>query len=337
MIGVELHWWISNKMSRYIHITPQSTPTATYAAIQNALGTGDSVCLDPGVFDINYWPMYRAPGQMIVGAGRGDSSGAAITKVNYVGPAGGKILTLYDGVQHYSHCSLENVLLNGNGLANVGIMGHDDISAVGCANFSARNVTIIGVNYGVNPTNVYLGVLRPEVGAFAHNFNFHNFHMYGGGYGFWGKGEPHTLSGGCTIQGQVLAGVRAEVGARLSLGDTTFSANGWDIDAYNAQQISAFGAWFEESTQGVYRAQTAHSVDLLASLFHTNNAAYIMELGSSAGRHNFSGRVADSTHSSLIINVNPSATGRIDTIGTYPLRATYAVSGDPVPMQVLNT
>ena len=323
-------------MSRFIHVSPQSTPSATYAAIQNALGTGDSVCLDPGIFEVNYWPMYRAPGQKIVGAGRGDSSGDAVTKLLYVGPAGGKIITLFDGVQHYSDCSLEDMLLDGNGLANVGIMGKDDANAQGCWRFSTDNIVIRGVNQGTNPTNVYLGVIRPEASAFAHNYTFRHTHLFGGGIGYWGKGEAHTFSGNCTVQGQTIAGVKAAPGSSFALGDTSFSANGWDIDGDNVQQISAFGGWFENSVNGVYRAHTAHSVDLVACLFHTNNPDYIMELGSSAGRHYFSGRVSETTASNKIINVNPAATGRIDTVGSLSLRGTYAVSGDPVPMFVVN-
>ena len=46
-------------------------------------------------------------------------------------------------------------------------MGYDDAAVGGCWRFGTNNIAVRGVNQGTNPTNVYLGVIRPEAAAFA--------------------------------------------------------------------------------------------------------------------------------------------------------------------------
>lgn len=310
--------------------SPSASGAVNAAAIQAALDTGKSIFIGPGTFEFTAKLKFRATGQMIIGAGNGDNGGTGITRLKYTGAANGKMLSWFDGTSHYSNCSVQNIAFNGNALANKCLELYDDTSPGGCWRAFVLNCSIIGVTNGVTPTNVYGGAGTGVDNA--NDFNLHHVDMFGGARGVVSGGAIGSLTGRCTIQGQTTAGVSLSSGAAIHLGDTTFSANAWDIIATNTQLVSATGAWFENSTSGIYQAATAHNLALTGCFLHTSNATRLMDFGSAAGYHSLNGNYLSSiTASAVIANVNQGATGIISGQG---LTARYVTTALPVPSLV---
>ena len=92
-----------------------------------------------------------------------------------------------------------------------------------------------------------------------------------------------------------------------SLGDSVFSGNAWDIQVTNSQIVSACGAWFENSTNGIYQATTAHTLSMAGCYLHTSNATRLMDMQSAAGHFVLKGCFAPvASASTLVKNINPS-------------------------------
>lgn len=298
-------------------------------AIQAALNTTRSVYIPAGITCISATLKFKKTGQILCGAGDGDNGGTGLTVIKAITNANLKMISWFDGTLHYSNCSVRDLLLNGNALANQGLRLYDDSSAGGCWRAFVLNVGIIGVTNGSTPTAVYGGAGTGVDNA--NDFNLHHVCMFGSARGIVSGGAIGSLTGRCTIQGATTAGVTLSAGAAISLGDTTFSANAWDIIASNAQKVSAGpGAWFENSTSGIYQSSTGHDLSINNSFLNTANATRMMDFGSSSGHHKVDGcKVSGTTSSGLIQNVNASALGSYDSDG---LTATFATTLRPVPM-----
>lgn len=301
--------------------------------IQNALNTGKSVELGYGTYAISGTLKFTATGQKFIGKGQGEISGGVFygqTCLKYTGAAGGKMVSAFDGVQHWSDCTLADMTLWGNGLARIGLEMYNDSVAGGAWRQKLERVTIYncsnttgGISYGI-----YGGSGTGNNNM--NDFNIFNCFILYSAIGLNTGGAIGNLSGHTTIGFCSTAGIWVTQGGAINLGDSTLTTNTLDIRGVQPQSISLTGGWCENSTAGIYQGSTAHNVAFTGCILHTSCATHMMDFGSSAGYHSLAGNYLPATTSSTTIkNVNPTdATGLISGQG---ITLTYVTSGYPAP------
>lgn len=281
-------------------------------AIQNALNTGNPVYMPPGSYPISNTLRMAVYGQILYGAGMGESTVVYRTQLKWVGASGGTMISFWNGSTVsplvYSECSVRDMYINGNSLANRGIEIYKEGLTGGGGSWRALifRVGISGVSGGANSTAIYAGAGTSNDNA--NDFIISACYLYGSAYGIQSGGAVCTLSNHTTIQGMTTAGISATAGSFWSLGDAVFSTNAWDILATNTQGISASGAWFENSTSGVLQATTAiGSFSLSGCLLQTFNATRLIDMQSAAGTFSLKGCFVNGTSTSTLIkNPNPN-------------------------------
>ena len=300
--------------------SPTATAAVNAAAIQAALNTTKNVRLSEGEFSFSTGLKFKKDGQILRGSGTGDNGNTGTTILKYTGAGGAAMISWYDGASHYSNAALRDIALNGNALANRGAELYNDALAGGCWRQQLSRVSIYGVTQGANPTNVYAGAGTGVDNS--NDFELHSVSMFGGAYGIQTGGAMGSLTGRCTVQGATAAGVNVSIGGAIALGDTTFSANEWDVLATNTQMVSAIGAWFEDSKKGIYKVindgvhPPAHTLFMAGCVLHTaSTIPNLMDMNNAAGYFDLHGCVVDvTTASTLVKNVN--GTSEYSIMGT---------------------
>ena len=267
---------------------------------------------EPSHYKVTGALRFRKSGQIMRGQGSGDRGTNAATTIIYSGSAAGKVVSVCDGQSNWSQCSLRDVLIDGNGLANIGVEACDDAVSGGTWRVNLQNVAIVNVVNGRSPTAVYLG--SKSAPNFANDTSLCGCFIWNCGRGLWGAGSwyqvERTTFAGCTECG-VYAGTGSDTSSSAwTFSNCVFSANTRDFDGVHISQASFAGCWFENSKQGIYRAALAHSTSFTGCYLHTFDAAAMMDFGSAAGYHFFGGNFLPSdTESTKVINVNADAVG----------------------------
>jgi hypothetical protein len=220
-----------------------------------------------------------------------------------------------------------DLMIDGNGLANVGFEAYDDSIRGGSWRTQIERVAVVGVSHGANATAIKLGTgVFPN---FAHDTRIDGCYLQGAARGAWGAGAKYALSQTTLFQLSEAA-CYAPQGSAWTVSQCIFSQNGWDFAGSNIQQADFSGCWFEDSKSGIYRASRAHSVSFVGCFLHTANPHHMMDFGDAAGYHFVGGHfIPEATKSPRIVNVNFAANGAV--LGqSIPL--TYAASGAEVPL-----
>jgi len=258
-----------------------------------------------GLYLVSQTIQFQRNGQRLLGQGYGEAGGACTT-LKYSGSAG-KIVTFSNTAQNFSDCLIDGILLNGNNLANIGIEVYNDSFTGGSWRNKISNCAIWNVTSGTNPTAVFLG-LSHAAPSFANDSIFDTLFIESAGRGFAGNGAMYRLIG-CTVQGCSDAAIHAGSGSFWTASSTVFSTNGRDFDGTNIQMFSAFGCWFENSANGIYRAVTAHTASFQGCLLHTNSGSLLMDFGGAAGNVAICAcEFGQGNASSVIANLNTTAT-----------------------------
>ena len=255
----------------------------------------------------------------------GDKGGGAGTTIRFVGSMPGPMVSVGAGVVNLSECALRDLLLDGNGMANVGVEAYDDKLAGGSWRVRMDNVAVLNISAGRDATAIYLG--RKDAPNFSNDMIITGCYISNCGRGVFGAGSLYQVHSttfvGCT-DAAVIAGTGDENSASAWTFDScVFSSNNRDFDGFHISQASFSGCWFENSRLGIYRAASAHSVSFVGCYLHTFNSLSMMDFGNSAGYHFLGGNfVPAGTRSIKIVNVNPTASG--------------AVFGQPLDMRLAN-
>jgi uncharacterized protein YjbI with pentapeptide repeats len=310
-------------------------------AIQASLNAGYYAYL-PGVsttYAIASTLRFKFAGQMIFGDGFGDvnASGNFLprTTLKWIGAAGGKMISVSNGTDsNLSDCTIQDVLLDGNALANIGVEGYDESYGGGSWRTRLTRVGIVRITSGINATCVKLGTTAFP--GFAHDTQFDGCFFYGAALGVWGAGAKYSFTH-TTIGGMTDCGCRGESGSAWTFGPgTIFSQNNRDFDGANIQQADFHGVWFEDSAVGIYRGDTAQNVSFHGCYLHTKvtNTTRLMDMGNAAGNFSLINcYVPAGTGSTLVKNINPDAEysiiGSNVTIDTgYKIRAQGTIFSD---------
>ena len=296
-----------------------SGTTDSSTAINNALTVCAEAfddCPGGGLYLVSQTIRFQRNGQRLLGQGSGEAS-SACTTLSYSG-SGGTIVSFSNTTLNFSDCLIDGILLNGNNLANVGVEVYNDNIAGGSWRNKLANCAIWYVTAGTNPTAVFLG-LRNSAPSFANDSIFDSLFIEGAGRGFAGKGAAYRLNG-CTVQGCSDAAIHAESGAFWTASSTVFSSNNRDFDGATIQMFSAFGCWFENSTNGIYRAAGGHTASFQGCLLHTNCVSLLMDFGDAAGNAAICAcEFGQLNKSTVIANLN--------TTGVYDFRLSGVSSG----------
>ncbi len=258
----------------------------------------------------------RAAGQILKGSGMGDTNptqwGSPRTMLRYAGPPGGKVLSVSDGKVNFSDTTIQDLCIDGNNLANMGIEGNDDRAPGGCWRNIARNVAVMNCTSGKNATCVYLG----NAAEFSNDAIFENCFIWNAARGLWSRGAVYQLHS-CTIGAMSECGIRAEEGSEWKIFGGVFHNNGWDIDTSAdrpVQNILAVGTWFENSRNGIFRAQNSFNLQLIGCHLHTVSHQALLDFGGRAGHASIKSWMAPDSRSHALINSNPTCD--YDLVGT---------------------
>lgn len=292
---------------------PGTTDMST--ALQNALKCNPRVWdnnTGRSVFAIGQTLYLTCDAQIFQGNGRGNVNEPGRTVLKWIGASGGTMLSVSDGVDNFQNCSVLDIELDGNALANVGIEGYDDAIAGGCWRNKYR-VSIRGVTQGANSCGIYLG--NGTFPDFAHDTEIHSSYITDPDRGVWGAGAKTKLIA-TTIRGCTDCGIRAEPGSSFSDYGGVFSQNNRDFDGDTITSADFTGTWFEDSTLGIYRAATAHTASFVGCNLHTQSATALMDMGNAAGNWVIKGsRITDGSASTLIENINDTYEYEVSTSG----------------------
>jgi len=296
-------------------------------AIQRALDLGESVYLPKGTYRVTRTLRLKASGQTLCGEGTGSTDSPAITKILYTGKPKGTVISVSTGKAHAQQCTLRDLEIDGNNLANKGIELYDTAVGGGAWRNRVYDTAVLNCTSGRNATGIFLG--SGAFPNFAHDAIIFGCYIHNCTRGMWGRGAKYQIYS-TTIFGCEETGICAEPGSAWTVQGSIFTANGCDFEGSNIQQADFNGCWFENSTRGIYRATTAHCVSFTGCFLHTNHRGTLMDFGGAAGYHFIGGHfVPGNTASLKIVNVNAGATGSV--LGQ-PLTLTYASNGQPVPL-----
>ena len=311
--------------------------TQTTAAINNALKFNPVAFDDyPGggaIYVINGPLQFQRTGQVLRGQGFGEvlpDGHTVVGGTTFRAASGfnGPLVKFSVGTSNVSDCVLDGVLIDGFHTANRGVDVYTDGgNDTGNWRNKITNCSIWNVTGAGNspPTAVYLGLGRP----FANDATLENVYINNTARGFSGAGAIYRLFS-CSTKFCSEAAIHAATGSYWTAHACVFSASGWDFDGTGIQEADFNGCWFEESSQGIYRASVAHSATFTGCNLHTSNSQHLMDFGDAAGYHFIAGHnISSTTAAQNIVNVNPTATGAV--LGQ-ALPLFYATTGAYVPL-----
>jgi len=295
-------------------------------AINAALATNQTVYLPKGKYQFSSTIRFQTNSQVFFGDGCGDAyATVGQTQLSYTGTAGGVGISFATKPISFGGYVVQNSLLRdldveGNNLLNVGVQLYDD-AETGAGGGAWRNklinVAISKVTNGANAVGVYLGAGATP--AFAQDSLLSSCLIYNCTIGISGVGSFYSLGPKVTIF-QCGTGIKAGQGSAWDVfGGSVFSGNGWDFSGTNIQHATLRGCWFENSSSGIYQANTAHNVDISGCYLHTQ-ATLLMNFGAAAGYHSLAGNFVPSGSSSTIVG------------GVNPTSAYGAVVGQPISL-----
>ena len=328
---------------------------ASATNVDNGPPINDALLCNPIVFDGNtsgpiIYPVqttirFQAAGQILRGAGMGDSNTAAgsgntyapRTTLQWTGASGGKVVSVSNTVTCFSETTLENLAIDGNNLAEYGVEGFDDsLSTIsGCWRNQYRSVTVLNCTQG-NGTAIYQGN-----GSGTANAPFANDNIFWGCYlwnclrGIFGAPSVPNLYS-CTIGQMSVAGVHLKgQGSEIKLVGGIFHGNAWDIIADIGatgpiQNVTSLGTWFENSTDGIFEAVGSFSLHMFGCALHTSSSTSMFNFNNQAGQAVIEGWTQSGSGSYSVINTNPdydydfTGTGLIPENG-YQLRITQGL------------
>ena len=303
----------------------------SHVAFNNALKCNARVFDDypgGGRYIITGTIQLQRTGQILQGQGYGESASLSGTSVKYTGSSGGIMLSFSNGSQNLNDCVLDGFFFDGNSLANMGLQLYNDSITGGSWRNTVRNCAVWNVTAGTNPTAVYFGLLDAAP-SFANDSVLDGVWINNTARGFSGRGAIYRMRG-CSVLACSDAAIHAEQGSVWDAQACVFSTNNRDFDGSNIQQFTASGCWFENSTLGIYRAASAHSVAFTGCFLHTFDTSLMMDFGDAAGYHFLGGNfIPTGTKSLAIVNVNPTATGEVIGQG---IPMSYAGTGANVPL-----
>jgi hypothetical protein len=260
----------------------------------------------------------RFAGQILKGTGMGDTNSTGKlsprTVLRYAGPAGGKVVSVCDGSINLSETTIQDLCIDGNNRANIGIEGNDDQVAGGCWRNIVRNVAVLNCTAGRNPTCIYLGNGVDD--RFSNDAILEGCFIWNAARGLWARGAVYQLYS-CTIGLMSDCGIRAEKGSEWKIFGGVFHNNNWDIDTaadLPVQNIMAVGAWFENSRSGIFRAQNSFNLQMIGCHLHTSSQRALLDFGGRAGHASLKSWMAPDSKSNALINTNPNYD--YDLVGT---------------------
>lgn len=295
-------------------------------AIQAALNTGKTVWLPTGSYAISATIRFASDGQIIYGDGTGNPSEPARARLKWIGASGGKMFSVSNGItENWQNCTLRDVHLDGNSLANIGVECYASAVSGGAWRNRFINVTISGL-VGANSTGFHLG--DGAFPNFAHDPEITGCFVISAVRGAYGTGAIHrftnTTFSGCTNAVVGLAGSTWSFVGCVFSQSTQYDFTGSQILNANFE-----GCWFEDSGSGIYNAAISHTVGFFGCTLQTSsgNTTQLMSWGNAAGYAAVKGcTVGATTGSTLIKNVN--ATSEYDITGSNcTIESGYRVRG----------
>ena len=289
--------------------------TDSTVAINSALKC-NAIAFDdhPGgaVYLVNNPLRFRSGGQILQGQGSGDRIGNASTVLKYSGKPGGKVVSVSNEAVNFSECTMRDLLIDGNHLADVGIEAYDDTLAGGSWRVRIQSVGIINVTEGKNSTAIYLG--NRSAPNFANDIIVSGCFIANCGRGMVGTGSWQQINSstftGCSVAGVYAGDDSLGSSSAWTFNNCVFSSNKVDFRGFHISQASFSGCWFENSETGIYRAANAHSVSFVGCYLHTFCPEAMMDFGNAAGYYFFGGNFLPfGTKSTKISNVNPTSAG----------------------------
>jgi hypothetical protein len=275
-------------------------------AIQAALNTGKSVYIPQGTYAISSTLRLNSDGQIFFGDGDGNAAEPARSILKWTGAANGKMLSISNGTtENWQNCTIRNIWLNGNSLANIAVEGYAAAVVGGAWRNRYLFLTVSGLT-GANSTAFDLG--SGAFPDFAHDCEISSCYVISAVRGVIGAGATQRISNttfsGCT---NAVTGLS---GSAWSFVGCVFSQSGaYDFNGTTIQVANFTGCWFEDSVTGIYLATTSHTCNFDGCFLQTKsaNTTQLMNMGNAAGNFAVKGCFVPVTSgSTLIKNVNGS-------------------------------
>ena len=284
-------------------------------AIQAALNTQKSVFVPAGVYIVSTTLRLTHDGQMFYGEGDGPSTvEPPETKIVWSGALGGTIISVGDNVAGcFQNCTIQNMMIDGNSLALVGVEGYQmGISAGGAWRNRYVNLYIVGLT-GVNSTGIFFGTGPfPE---FAHDAEITGCFIQGAERGSVGSGAVYRFIN--TTFSTCKNAIVGNSGSAWTFTGCVFSNSvQYDFNGTNIQVTNFNGCWFEDSLLGIYIAATAHTANFSGCYLQTKttNTTQLMDMGNAAGNFSIKGCFTPvATGSTLIKNINATTDYDVST------------------------
>lgn len=301
--------------SRY-GITTSATDNGP--AITNALKCNAKVYDDfvgnNALYAVQSTIVFQAAGQILQGRGFGDNNtaigaGAAYaprTTLKWTGAATGVVITVYNSAAgvNFSECQINDLCIDGNNLANQGVQAYNNAVSTGAWRHQLQRLSIINCNNGAGACGIFLG--NGTVNANANDFDVADCFIQNCTIGAAGGGATMGFRR-TTFSGCASYGLNLSTGAFCFCHQCIFSGNGQDVNATAIQQFADDSSWFENSTNGIYKATTSHSANFHKSVLHTANSGFLINWNAAAGNCTVIGcSIAASSASNLIENHNAS-------------------------------
>jgi hypothetical protein len=310
---------VEAKLSQYVSVMDFGAvgdgSTDDTVAIQSALDTQKSVFVPSGEYVVSSTLRLTHDGQMFYGEGDGPSTvEPPETKIVWNGALGGTIISVGDNVAGcFQNCTIQNMMIDGNSLALVGVEGYQmGISAGGAWRNRYINLYIVGLT-GVNSTGIFFGTGPfPE---FAHDAEITGCFIQGAERGSVGSGAIYRFTN--TTFSTCKNAIVGNSGSAWTFNGCVFSNSvQYDFNGTNIQVANFNGCWFEDSLLGIYIAATAHTVNFSGCYLQTKttNTTQLMDMGSAAGNFSIKGCFTPVvTGSNLIKNVNATTDYDVST------------------------
>lgn len=292
-------------------------------AIQLALNTGKNVLIPSGTALISSTLLFTAHGQTISGSGVSTFSAVPPCTLQWVGNSTTPMVSFDNGVTGYSNCTLKEIRLNGNNLANSGI-------AVSTGRATYRNrierVFIEFISAGANPTGILMGL-----GAFPNFSNdvvVRDCYLGGCTISMSGSGATYQVSNTTMLQTAGTTAIVATAGSYWTFSQCVFSGGGTQVVTTSPQCMSFFACWFENSTVAIYRSTTSHYAVWVGCYLHTLSATQLMDMNGAAGNWSVINCFSPSVSASFLIN-------NINTTYDYTLLGSDSVSTNKYRQRII--